>query len=134
MRKTTTLNLANLRDLAESASLYLKTKGQAVPAEFLISDVKHYLESFLNSFPEEFHNNIDLPVSYEDTKLRVRDRVKIIGTPILRPKNNLMNYIGKEAVILDILDNGNYWVGLVPSITSFPFFEIEPSSVEYLKK
>ncbi len=45
MRKTTTLNLANLRDLAESASLYLKTKGQAVPAEFLISDVKHYLET-----------------------------------------------------------------------------------------
>lgn len=133
MRKETTLNLSVLRDLAEASDIYLASNGQSVRPEFLISDVKHYLESFLKNFPKEYHNHCNMKVSYEDDKMRERDIVKITGMPVMRPDTAMIDYIGKEAVILQIMDNGNYWVGLYPSGGIIPCFEIEPASVEYLR-
>lgn len=133
MRKETTINLSVLRDLAEASDIYLASNGQSVHPEFLISDVKHYLESFLKNFPKEYHNHGKLKVSYEDDKLRERDIVKITGMPVMRPDTAMIDYIGREAVILQIIDNGNYWVGLYPSGGIIPCFEIEPASVEYLR-
>lgn len=130
MKKTTHINLANLRDLAVAADLYVTSNGEAVEAESLISDVKHYLETFLSSFPEEYHNNLEFPVSYEDSQLRKNDRVKIIGSPIIHENTAMINYVGKEGVILQVLENGNFLVGILPSSANIPSIEIVPSAVE----
>ena len=132
MKKTANLNLASLRDLIKAADIYLTTNGEGINAEFLISDVKNYLKSFLSSFPEVYHTNIKFPVLFEDSELRKGDRVKIIGSPIFRDDTAMINYTDKEGVILQVLENGNYWVGVLPTSSNIPCIEIGPSAVKSL--
>lgn len=54
------------------------------------------------------------------------DKVEISGNPIVRNETAMINYVGLTGVILDILPNGNYWVGIDSKI---PCVELQESDL-----
>lgn len=57
------------------------------------------------------------------------DKVEISGNPISRDETAMINYIGLEGIILDILPNGNYWVGIDSKI---PCVELQESDLKLI--
>lgn len=60
-------------------------------------------------------------------KFKKWDKVEISGNPIVREDTVMINYIGLTGVILDILPNGNYWVGIDSKI---PCVELQESDLK----
>ncbi len=96
------------------------------PWEF-IDSLTETLEKFFGEAISKFDDK-NLPTIIATLpKFKKWDKVEISGNPIVRDETAMINYIGLTGVILDILPNGNYWVGIDSKI---PCAELQESDLK----
>lgn len=86
---------------------------------------------------EKIFGDVFLEYDYKDLptiiaalpKFTKWDKVEILGNPIVRSETAMINYIGLAGVILDVLPNGNYWVGIDSKI---PCVELQESDLKLI--
>lgn len=95
-----------------------------------------FIESIIKTLEKIFGDAIsgydykDLPTLIAALpKFTKWDKVEISGNPISRDETAMINYIGLEGIILDILPNGNYWVGIDSKI---PCVELQESDLKLI--
>lgn len=129
MKKEVNIPLQEIDDIIDAGQYFL-SRHKTDPSNSEGLDPWTLIESMTNSLNRIFGDCISsykgstLPILKASVlKFQVHDKVEIIGLPIIRPETAMINYVGCKGVILEILDTGNYWVGITSSIPCAEFTE-----------
>lgn len=96
--------------------------GEFGPWQF-IDSLTETLEKIFGEALSEYDNQNLQTIIATLPKFKKWDKVIISGKPIVRDDTAMINYVGITGVVLDILPNGNYWVGIDSRIPCAEFQE-----------
>lgn len=135
MKKEINIPLQEIEEIIE-AGRYYSSCHNSDPANpdgldpwALIESITDTLDNIFGEFISSYQGGKLPHIKAIAPKFQLYDKVEITAMPIMCSKTGMINYVGIQGVILEILDNGNYWVGINQSIPCAEFSENSLKSI-----